>query len=353
MRATPVSPGASPLNSINMVNLMHTFRPALASRRRHLAAAGFAAIATLATAPAFAQKDFPNRPLRIVIGFPPGSSNDLVARFIGQKLGERYSQQVIVDNRPGASGIIANDLASRSTPDGYTLLLLTTSYTMSVQLYKLPYDPYKAFAGVAMLGNGPLALVSNPAFPPKTTKELIDLAKSKPGGVSYATAGSGGVNHFGAELFSRVTGIQMLHVPYKGGAPALTDVIAGQVNIMFGTLPLTVRQIQAGKIKAFGVSGLKRSALLPDVPTLAESGAAGFELNNWWGLAVPSGTPEAIVNKLNGDIAAILGQPEAAQRLESEGAEPRIMTAAAFSKHILSEIEKWSRVAREANIKAQ
>jgi tripartite-type tricarboxylate transporter receptor subunit TctC len=311
------------------------------------------ALAALAAAPVCAQKDFPTRSMRIVVGFLPGSSNDILARFIGQKLGERYGQQVIVDNRPGASGIIGNDIAARSSPDGHTLLLMTTSYTMSPPLYTLPYDPHRAFIPVTMLGNGPLALVANPAFPPKTAKELVEFAKARPGAVSYASAGSGGVNHFGAELFARIAGIQMLHVPYKGGAPALTDVIAGQVNIMFATLPLSARQIQAGKVRAFGVSSLKRSPLLPDVPPLAEAGAPGYELNNWWGLAVPGGTPEAIVAKLNADVVAILAQPEAAQRLESEGAEPRPMTSAAFTRLVNDEIAKWTRVAREAGIKAQ
>jgi len=321
--------------------------------RARLLAAMLAPVLLTAAAPAPAQKGFPERPMRIIVGFPPGSSNDLVARFTAQKLSERYGQQVIADNRPGASGIIANDLAARATPDGHTMLLLTTSYTMIPSIYKLPYDPDKAFAGITMLGSGPLALVSNLTFPPRNTRELIELARSKAGGVSYATAGAGGVNHFGAELFARIAGISMLHVPYKGGAPALTDVIAGQVNIMFGTLPLTVRQIQGGRIRAFGVSGLKRSSLLPEVPTLAESGAPGYEMNNWWGLAVPAGTPPAIIAKLSSDVGAILAQPEAAQRLESEGAEPRSMPPAAFSRLILSEIEKWTRVAREANIKAQ
>jgi tripartite-type tricarboxylate transporter receptor subunit TctC len=311
------------------------------------------ALAALAAAPVCAQKDFPNRSMRIVVGFLPGSSNDILARFIGQKLGERYGQQVIVDNRPGASGIIGNDIAARSSPDGHTLLLMTTSYTMSPPLYALPYDPHRAFIPVTMLGNGPLALVANPAIPPKNAKELIEFAKARPGAVSYASAGSGGVNHFGAELFARIAGIQMLHVPYKGGAPALTDVIAGQVNIMFATLPLSARQIQAGKVRAFGVSSLKRSPLLPDVPPLAEAGAPGYELNNWWGLAVPGGTPEPIVAKLNADVVAILAQPEAAQRLENEGAEPRPMTSAAFTRLVNDEIAKWTRVAREAGIKAQ
>ena len=322
-------------------------------RRSILFAALAAGSVAATTTSASAQDAFPSRPLRIIVGFLPGSSNDLLARLIGQKLGEQYGQQVVVDNRAGANGIIGTELAARASPDGHTLLLMTTSSTMNPAIYKLNYDPVKSFTPVALLGKGPLALVSNLSFPPRNAHELIALAKSKPGIVSYASAGAGGVNHFGAELFSRIAGIQMTHVPYKGGAPALTDVIAGQVNVLFGTLPLTARQILSGKIKAFGVSSLKRSPLLPDVPPLAEEGVPGYELTNWWGLAVPSGTPPAIVAKLNADVAAIMAAPEFAKRLESEGAELQPMSSATFAKFVSSELDKWQRVAREANIKVQ
>jgi tripartite-type tricarboxylate transporter receptor subunit TctC len=303
--------------------------------------------------PAHAQKDFPSRPLRIILGFPPASSNDILARFLGQKLSEKYGQQVIVDNRPGANGIIGTEIVARANPDGYTMLLITTTYTMNAALYKLPFDPHKAFTPVNLIGTGPLALVSNLSFPPKNVKELVELAKAKPGTLTYGTAGNGGINHFATEVFAHAAGIKLIHVPYKGGAPALTDVIAGQINFMFGTLPLTVRQIQAGKIRGYAVSGGKRTPLLPDVPTLAEAGVPGAEVTTWWGIAVPAGTPEAIVSKLNADIGAIVTQPESAQRLENEGAEPRPLTSAAFSKFVASEMEKWARVAREAGIKIQ
>ncbi|MGH8617783.1 MAG: tripartite tricarboxylate transporter substrate binding protein [Burkholderiales bacterium] len=310
-------------------------------------------MAAIAASPAAAQKDFPNRPLRIILGFPPASSNDILARFLAQKFVERYGQQAIVDNRPGANGIIATELVARANPDGYTMLLITTTYTMNAALYKLPFDPHKAFIPVNLIGTGPLALVSNLSFPPKNVRELVELAKAKPGTLTYGTAGNGGINHFATEVFARAAGIQLIHVPYKGGAPALTDVIAGQINFMFGTLPLTVRQIQAGKIRGYAVSAGKRTPLLPDVPTLAEAGVPGAEVSTWWGIAVPAGTPDAIVAKLNADITAIVTQPEAAQRLESEGAEPRPLTSAAFSKFVASEMEKWARVAREANIRIQ
>jgi len=266
---------------------------------------------------------------------------------------ERLGQQVVVDNRAGANGIIGSELASKANPDGHTLLLMTTSNTMTPAIYKLPYDPIRSFAPVAMLGTSPLALVVNVAIPAGSVKELVELARTKPGGFSYATAGAGGVNHFAAELFSRSTNIRMLHVPYKGGAPALTDVIAGQVNLMFGTLPLTLRHIQGGKVRGLGVTGSTRSPMMPELPTIAEAGVPGFELHIWWGLAAPAGTPEPIVARLNAEVGSILGQAEAAKRLENEGAEARPMSAAAFSKLIHIEIEKWGRVAREAGIKAQ
>jgi tripartite-type tricarboxylate transporter receptor subunit TctC len=307
----------------------------------------------LFAAPALAQKDYPSRPLRIILGFPPASSNDILARFLAQKLSERYGQQVIVDNRPGANGIIGTEIVARANPDGHTMLLMTTTFTMNAALYKLPFDPNTAFIPVNLIGTGPLALVSSLAFPPKNVRELVELAKAKPGTLTYGTAGNGGINHFATEVFARAAGIKLIHVPYKGGAPALTDVIAGQINFMFGTLPLTVRQIQAGKIRGYAVSAGKRTPLLPDVPTLAEAGVPGAEVATWWGIAVPAGTPEAIVTKLNADIGAIVTQPESAQRLENEGAEPRPLTSAAFSKFVASEMDKWARVAREANIKIQ
>jgi len=325
--------------------------PALRSARP--LAAALAVIALLAAVPASAQKDFPSRPLRIILGFPPGSSNDILARFLGQKLSERYGQQVIIDNRPGANGIIGTEIVARANPDGHTMLLMTTTFTMNAALYKLPFDPHKAFIPVNLIGTGPLVLVSSLSFAPKNVRELVELARAKPGVLTYGTAGNGGINHFATEMFSRAAGIQMVHVPYKGGAPALTDVIAGQINVMFGTLPLTVRQVQAGKIRGFAVTSGKRTPLLPDVPTLAEAGVPGAEVATWWGIAVPAGTPEAIVARLNADIGAIVTQPESAQRLENEGAEPRSMTSAAFGKFVASEMDKWARVAREANIKVQ
>ena len=306
--------------------------------------------------PAAAQEalaGYPARPVRIIVGFLPGSSQDILGRYVGAKLTERMGKQVLVDNRPGASGLIGNDLTAKATPDGHTVLMSSVSYTMLAAVQKLPYDPVKSLVPVAMVGSGPLVLVTNLSVPATNVKALIELARAKPNGLAYATAGIGGINHFGAALFARSTGVQMTHVPYKGGAPALTDVIGGQVQMMFGTLPLSLPQIRAGKVRALGVTSAKRAPLLPEVPTIAEAGVPGYEVITWWGVLAPAGVPAAIIAKLHAEIGAILADPESAQRLAAEGAEPWPMSSAAFSRLISSEIEKWTRVAREANIRAE
>jgi tripartite-type tricarboxylate transporter receptor subunit TctC len=232
-------------------------------------------------------------------------------------------------------------------------MLISTSHTMNAAVNKLPFDPVKSLTPIAMLGAGALVLVANTAFSASSVKQLIELAKSKPKAVTYASAGTGGINHFGGALFAHVANIQMTHVPYKGGAPALTDVIAGQVQLMFGSMPLTLGQIRAGKIKALGVTSAKRSPLLPDVPAIAEAGAPGYEIQTWWGILAPAAVPAAIVTRLNTEITAVIRQPDSAQRLEAEGAEALPMSSAAFGRLIIAELDKWARVAREANIRAE
>ncbi len=315
---------------------------------------GMSIMTAIAIPPAAqAQSAYPTRPIRIIVGFAPASSNDILSRFVGLRLSERLGQQVVVDNRPGANGIIGAQLAASANPDGHTLYLVTSSFTMNPSVHKLPFDPVKAFAPVSLLGSGPLALVASRSFAPNNVKELIALAKARPGAVTYATAGVGGVNHFGSELFARVAGIQLLHVPYKGGAPGLADVMGGQVNIMFGSLPLTLPHIRSGKVKAFGVSSAKRATQLPELPTVTEAGAPGYEISIWWGLSATGGSPAAAVSRLNREITSILAEPETAKQLNNIGADPASMPADAFSKFIVAEIEQWKRVAREAKIKAE
>ncbi len=313
-----------------------------------IAAAAGSLIATLGAA-----QTYPHKPVRVIVGFPPGSGTDMLARFVGGKLTERLGQQVVVDNRAGANGIIGAELVAKAAPDGYTLLVMSVSHTMNAAIYKLPFDPLKSFAPVTMLGTGPLVLVANPAFPAINVKGLIDLAKDKPDTITYAVSGTGGINHFAGALFARIAGVQLINVPYKGGPQALTDLIGGQVQVMFGTAAITLVQVRAGRLKALGVSSAKRSPLLPEVPTITESGAPGYEISTWWGVLAPAGAPPAIVAKLGTEIAAVLNQPESAQRLAAEGALPSPLAGSGFERVLAAEIEKWRRVARDANIRVE
>ena len=331
---------------------MRTLRIQIASAAVVLGAASIASAAHAASTPD-ASAGYPSRPIRIIVGFPPGSGTDILARFVGGKLTERLGQQIVVDNRTGANGIIAAELTAKSAPDGHTLLFMSASHTMNAAVYKLPFDAVKSFTPVGMLASGPLVLVTHPSFPVNSIKGLVDLAKAKPNTISYAVSGTGGINHFAGALFSRLAGIQLLDVPYRGGPQALTDLIGGQVQIMFATLAITHRQVKAQKLKALGVSTTKRATQLPDVPTIAESGVKDYAMSTWWGVVAPAGVPGAIVAKLNRETAAVLGQPDAVQRLENDGAEASPMPSAEFARVLASEVEKWRRIAREANIKAE
>ncbi len=299
------------------------------------------------------QATYPSRPIRIIAGFPPGSSIDTLARVVGPKLNERLGQPVVIDNRPGANGIIAAELTAKATPDGHTLLMTSVSHTMSAAVYTtLPFDAARAFTPIATVGMGPLILVANPGVAAGSVKELIDLAKSKPNALAYGTAGTGGINHFGAALFARMAGVQLTHVPYKGGAAALTDLMAGQVQLMWATMPLSLPQIRANRIKALGITSSKRSALLPNVPTVIEAGVPGYEISTWWGVLGPLNIPGPIVTRLNAELGGMITQPEMAQRLAAEGAEPWRLSVTEFGRYLQTEVDKWIKVARDANIRA-
>ncbi len=300
-----------------------------------------------------AEQAYPTRPIRAISGFPPGSSVDVVGRFLCTRLSDRLGQQIVIDNRPGASGTIGADIAARSAPDGYTLYIMTSSQIMSVPIFKkLPYDPVKSFTAISPIGNGPLMLVGHPSFAPKTVKELIELAKSKPEALSYSSAGNGSINHYAGALFANAVNAKMLHVPHKGGAPAFFAVMGGEVNLMFATLPLSLTQIRAGKVKAYGITATKRSPLVPNVAPIAET-VPGYEAITWWSITAPAGLPAPVLKRLNTEIVAILNQPESAQRLSAEGAEPWPLSSEAFTKVLQAELEKWTRVAREIGIRAE
>ena len=311
-----------------------------------------AAVLLALSVPAAAQ-DYPTKPIRLIIPFPPGGSNDVVGRMIALQLGERLGRQVIVDNRGGAGGIIGTEAASKAAPDGYTLLIISIAHAVSPWLYKLQYDPIKSFVPVSILASGPNVLVVHPSLGVHSVTELIALAKEKPGQLNYASAGIGSFQHLGGELFKLTAGIDMVHVPYKGGGPAMTDVLGGYTKIMFSSMVQTTPFVLNGQLRALGTSGARRNPALPDVPTIAEAGLPGYEATNWWGIVAPAGTPPEIVEKLHTEIAAVQESPKTKEQFAAQGADIVQMTSAEFGSFIEKEINKWERVVKEAGIKAE
>lgn len=307
-----------------------------------------------AAASASAQQ-FPAKPIRIVVGFPPGGGADFVARLVGQKLGERFKQQIIIDNRAGANGIIASELVAKSTPDGHTLLLgVSATHAINPSVYtKLPYDAVKDFAPVSEIALTPLILVVPPALPVSNVRDLIRLAKARPGELNFASAGTGNVTHLAGELFKSTTGVQITHVPYKGSAPAIVDLMAGQVMMYFDTMPSSLPHVRAGKLKALAVTSAKRSAVAPDIPTVAESGVPGFETTSWFGVLAPAGTPGAVVDLLYQEMIKALSSPESVERMKQQGLDVVLNRPLEFAGVIRDDIGKWAEVVKKANIKAQ
>ncbi len=293
---------------------------------------------------------YPTRPVRLVVPFPAGGSNDIVGRVVAQGLGDRLGKQVIVDNRVGGNSIIGSEIVANAQADGYTLLVISTSFTTNPIIHKLPFDPLKSFAWVAMLGVGPNVLVVNPGLPVNSVQELIALAKAKPGQLVYASTGVGSNGHFGMELFKHMTATNILHVPYKGGPPALIDTVGGQVQLTLGSLIQTTTFIRSGKLRALAVSSAARSGILPNVPTISEAGVPGYQTANWWGVAAPRGTPSAIVNRLNQEIKVVLQAPDTEKRFVNEGAEPQVKAPAELGKYVADEMTKWVELARIAGI---
>src|SRR5688572_14245416 len=296
---------------------------------------------------------FPGKPIRLIVPFPPGGSNDIVGRTFAQQLGERLGQPVVVDNRGGAGGTIGTDLAAKSAPDGYTLLLISVAHAFNQSMYKkLPYDADKAFVPVAILGTGPVALTVHPSLPVNSVAELIALAKEKPGVLNIASAGIGSFQHMSSELFKLHAKINIVHIPYKGGGPAMADTIAGQAHLMLASFIQVIPHVKSGKLKLLGTSGARRNALFPDVPTIGET-LPGYEATNWWGVIAPAGTPQPVIDKLDAEFQVILKSNDTKKRLESEGAEVVRMSPAEFGRFISAETAKWAKVVKEAGITAE
>ena len=298
---------------------------------------------------------YPNRPIRFVVPFTPGGSADIFARAIGQKLAERLGQQVVIDNRAGSNGIIGTEIAAKAPPDGYTLTTCTTgSFGINPGLYKsLPYDPARDFAPVTLIAAAPYVMVTPQSVPVKTVQEFVAYAKARPGQLNYASTGNGSVGHLGAELFSLKTGIQMVHVPYKGIGPALVDVFSSQLQVFIVGLVSVQSHVKSGRVRALAITTLKRSPLMPDTPTIAESVSPGFDVAGWYGVFVPARTPRPIVNRLHDEIVGILNTPELRERLSAEGADIGGNTPEALGAYVKTEIAKWKDIIKFSGAKPE
>ena len=313
------------------------------------------AIASI-TLPAIAvAQSYPIKSIRLIVPFPPGGSTDLTARVLGAKLGEAFNQQVIVENRPGASGMIGNELVARAAPDGYMLTMGTIgAMSVNVSLFKsVPYDSTRDFAPVTLTGNVENLLVVHPSVPVRNVKELVVLAASKPGLLIFASSGTGNAPHLAGELFKQLANVKMVHLPYNGGGPAVIDLMAGQVSLSFASMPSSLPFAKSGKLRAIAVGGAKRSPAAPEIPTVAESGLPGFEVTDWQGLLAPAKTPAAIIERLNRETIRILNEREVKQRLAAAGLQVVTNTPGQFGDFIRSEIDKWGKVIRSAGIKPE
>ena len=320
------------------------------------AALSLAATLAISTPHAAAAADaYPAKPIRFVVAFPPGGGTDIIARSIAQKLAERLAQQVVVDNRPGAGGNIGTDIVAKSAPDGYTLLMGSAGpLAINASLFdKMPFDPIRDLAPVTLAASTPNVLVVHPSLKAATVNELIALAKARPGEINFASSGHGTPAHLAGELFNSMAGVKLVHVPYKGAAPALADLLGGQVQLMFSTMPPALPHVKDGKLRALAVTSSKRSRAMPELPTVDEVALPGFEANTWHGVVVPAGTPAAIVARLNREIVAILHLPEVVERLSGQGAEALGSTPEEFAAYIRSESVKWAKVVRDSGAKAE
>lgn len=299
-----------------------------------------------------AAQTWPAKAVRIVVGYPPGGPTDLLARIVAQKLTESWGQQVLVDNRPGASGMIGAEVTVRAAPDGYTLLMVPVTYAVTPSLFpKMAYDAVKDLAPVAQVAAAPFILVVHPTLPVKTVKDLIALARSRPGQINYASASAGGMPHLAGELFNTMTGVKMVHIPYKGAAPATTDLLAGQVSLMFNNMLSAMPQVKSGRLRAIAVTSIKRSAAAPELPTIAET-VPGYEASGWYAALAPAATPRELIARLNNDMNRVMKMPDVTQRLASDGVEAVGTTPDQFGIYLRSEITKWGKVVQASGAKA-
>jgi tripartite-type tricarboxylate transporter receptor subunit TctC len=303
---------------------------------------------------AMAAENYPTKPVRLVVPFTPGGGNDIAARFVAQRLTEAFGETAVVDNRAGAGSTIGTDIVAKSAPDGYTLLVVHNAIAINQTLYpKLPYDTVRDFAQVAMIGTTTNTLVVNPGVPARSTKELIALAKSKPGGLNYASTGAGGTAHLAMEYFRLETGTNLVHIPYKGTAPGLTDVVANQVQVMISALPGTVPFINGKRVVALATTGKKRSAFLPELPTLSESGVPGYEFDTFYGLHAPANVSKDIIARLNAEIVKALSKPDVKDQLFNQGIEAQTGAPAEFTKYVRTEVAKMGKIIKASGAKAE
>jgi tripartite-type tricarboxylate transporter receptor subunit TctC len=310
-------------------------------------------VSAVMSAPVQAQP-YPSRPVRIIVGYPAGGPIDILARLLTPGFSEAFGQQFIVDNRPGASGMIGTEQVAKSAPDGYTLLMTAATFAINPSVYpKVPYDPERDFAAIALVARAPYLLVAHPSFPARGVKDLIAVAKANPGQVNFASSGSASLPHLAGELFQLMAGVKMNHIPYKGGTPATIDTLAGQVPIIFNNMLNAVPHVKSGKMRPLGVTGLQRSAILPEVPTISESGLKGYEVTGWYGLLGPAGTPREIASRLNMEAGKVMRLPTSTERLAGDGVVTFAEPPETFTALVRDERAKWARVVRQSGIKAE
>ena len=298
-------------------------------------------------------QSFPSKPVRFLVGAPPGGGADFIARTLSPKLTESLGQTIVVENRPGANGVVASELLARAAPDGYTIKINIIGDAINPSLMKLNFDVLKDFAFITLAAESQNLLVAHPSFPATDIKALVALSKRQPGAIAYGSQGIGSSGHLAGELFQLMTGTRWTHVPYKGGALALVDLIGGQISVSFGNIPTVIQQVRAGKLRAIAVTGARRSGAAPDIPTIAESGVPGYQVSNWFGISARAGTPPDIVTRLHADIARALKTPEIKTAFDNAGAEPGDMTPAQFATFFQDEYAKWAKVVKAAGIKGE